>query len=236
MRNFCTISITTFALLMTSTASALLSDGLYKLNNHPDGGAQPPLYGLRLDGLDGGGGSRIFTFDFEDARSAMYMDLDTANSSIRIYGQVWGGRDIGMTYDPTMSGLWDVDFTYTMNIGTGNFDNDSRDEVYVNPDSPLNAGSITPLFTAGTFTTGNAILLTDKDNGKFAFQIDTNHRGAGNTYSGWGWMNHEVGGLDNHIAASDWLFTVGNEVPVPGAALLAALGLSLVGTIKRRFA
>lgn len=234
MKTFLTLTLSAIALAWGTTASAaVLADGIYQLGNHPDGQARPPVYGLRLDGLDGNNSS-IFTFDFTDDAAdsaddgaAMFMDVDTANSRIRIWGTAYGGLDVGSAYDGTVSGLWDIDFTYSANITVGG-------NIVVGPDSPSNDGTITSQFTAGTFTAGNAIRLVDKaDNTGISFEIDTNHRGFSG-FSGWGWMNHEVGGLDTHIAASDWLFTVGPSVPVPGALLLGALGLSLIGAVKRR--
>ena len=37
----------------------------FELKNHPDGGARPPLYGMRLDGLITGTSSEVWTFSFE---------------------------------------------------------------------------------------------------------------------------------------------------------------------------
>jgi len=227
MKVFRTLTITTIALLLmgTTASAAILADGIYTLGNHPDGDKVPPLYGLRLDGL---GGSGIYTFDFENNGAAMYMDLDTAGSSIHIYGTVFGGLDTGSGYDGTLSGLWDVDFTYSTNITTSN----GYVEVTLKDDTNNN-GSITPLFSAGAFTDGTAIGLWSWSDGTNVFVIDTNHRGVSG-YSGWGWLAYDD--PDTHVVASDWLFTVGDRVPVPGAVLLGAIGLSLIGTLKRRFA
>lgn len=229
-----TLALSTIALMMmgTTASAAVLADGLYKLGNHPDGSAAPPLYGLRLDGLGTGGVSGIYTFDFENNGAAMYMDLDVANNSIHIYGQVYGGLHSGSTWNATESGLWNVDFTYTTGItSTGQIEVNGKDDVN-------NYGSITPLFTGGAFTNGTAIGLwtwpmpyPDGLN----FTLDTGHRGFAG-FSGWGWLSYGDSAPGTHKDASDWLFTVGDKIPVPGAVLLGTIGLSLIGVLKRRFA
>ena len=87
-------------------------DGTYRLHSHPDGGARPPLYGLRLDGLDGDasvdnyGNARgsIFTFDFDHVdelgrQAMMLMTVDQGGGEIHIRGTMYGGRNEGDGYD-----------------------------------------------------------------------------------------------------------------------------------------
>jgi hypothetical protein len=83
----------------------VVPNGTYSLGNHRNGGAAPPLYGLRLDRLIGGDTNHIFTFDFEgdagdtnDDGAAMFITIDLdlgdlTNSSINIIGTVYFGRD-----------------------------------------------------------------------------------------------------------------------------------------------
>lgn len=227
MKNFCTAAITT--LLLTSTVSAgLLADGIYELNNHPDGSAAPPLYGLRLDGLDGSNSD--FTFDFETNGAAMFMDVDVAAGTIRIFGQAFGGKNQGSTYAANGAGLWDIDFTYAAGVQVNGM------TIEVAPPTPAsNNGTITFLDAGDSIFAQNQVidLFAYETNNGTAFLIKEGHRGFAG-HSGFGWLAH--GTSTNNVKASDWLFTVGREIPVPGAALLAALGLSLVGTLKRRFA
>lgn len=242
LRNFL---LGTLCLSLTSTAwagFAVLDNGLYRLGNHPDGSARPPLYGLRLDGLDGS--NRDYTFDFEDdandsadngAGMFMQVNLDMnnmANSSIRIYGQVYGGRNAGSGYDSVGVGLWQIDFTYGANLQVG-----GNGRIFVSPQASAdNNGFIKPLFSDSLFD-GSSIGLWDYITGGQGetFILNTGHRGYAGI-SGWGWLSHGTEG--NHVDASDWLFTVNQNripvVPVPGAGLLGVIGLSLVGYLKRQ--
>lgn len=229
----------------SATADPVLANGIYVLGNHPDGGAQPPLYGLRLDGLGSGG---VYTFDFsddvadnDDDGAGMLMNLmvdtsDPTNSSIRIHGTVFGGLNSGSGYGTDGVGLWDVDFTYGLTDGSGiQVAGDGR--IFVQPENNTqNNGTITPLFTDTLFTSGTPIALVDFINppSGTVFNLNTGHRGFAGV-SGWGWLTH---GSDpnNHISASDWLFTVDpTPIPAPGAAFLAAFGMAAVGMVKRRF-
>lgn len=209
-----------------AASGAVLATGSYYLANHPDGNARPPLYGLRLDELyNATSGHDIFTFDFEHPSSVMIMDFTA--TTIRIHGVTWGGRDTGTGYAAdAYQGLYTVDMLY--NVGVMGVPGD--DDVWVNGPNHANTGFIlTPL--------GDTIPLWD-ERGGFGYSLrigdendDAGHRGFEGV-SGWGWLNH--GSPDHHVAASDFLFTVGAPVPAPGAAgLLAAGALILTGRRRR---
>ncbi len=216
-------------LLATSFASAaVIAPGSYRLSNHPDGNQAPPYYGLRLDELFNLTSNHdVFTFDFNRAGTAMYLDYN--GSSIHIYGRAFGGRDTGSGYSSTNSGFWDIDFTYATVVPVP-----GDDDLWVTPPQTPNTGSIryntstsvNPVQNA-TFAAAGAIPLYDYP-GSFPYTFrlgdennDLGHRGFSGI-SGWGWLNHRVS--NTHVSASDWLFTM-NPVPLPGGVLLAALGL-----------
>ncbi len=96
----------------TAAHAASLADGFYRLLNHPDGAAAPPLYGLRLDGLIGPDISSIFTFSFEGNGAHMQMEflLEGAKGTVHIFGKAFGGKDVGDSYENPV--LWDIDFNY----------------------------------------------------------------------------------------------------------------------------
>lgn len=56
-----------------ATHASAISIGTYNLHNHPDGSANPPAYGLRLDGLLTGNTNEEYTFDFDHVDSAMTL-------------------------------------------------------------------------------------------------------------------------------------------------------------------
>jgi hypothetical protein len=196
--------------------SALVVPGLYQLHNHTDGAARPPMYGLRLDELfNSTPGHDIFTFDFDHAMSDMKM-MVTA-STIQIFGKTWGGRDAGGAYAAeATTGLYHVNFTYSVGVGMAPGD----DDMWVAYGGPMmqNSGTITtPLATV--------IGLVDKQQGNYYFRLgdednDAGHRGF-NGISGWGWLNHGPTGSP-HVADSDWLFTA-ELIPSPGSLALAGL-------------
>ena len=197
--------------------------GTYQLHNHPDGAAQPPLYGFRLDELfDVTGGHDIFTFDFDHASSQMYLAYN--GTSIHIYGQAFGGLDTGNTYgNAAYTGVAQIDFWYTVGVGLAGGD----DDLIVSAAPGVNTGTITFL--------GSTINLFDSPMGGYSFRFgdtddDNGHRGF-NGISGWGWVDHHVQG--QHIASSDWLFTA-QLIPLPPAALLGVAGLGLVAAVRRR--
>ena len=214
----------------------VLQTGTYRLHNHRAGGQAPPAYGLRLDGLDGTRNpANIYSFDFDNAQSDMRMTLDLTAKTVRIFGTVYGGRDVGTTYEnPSMGrvGLWQVDFLYDTNVMV-----QTSGRIVVSRFSNLNTGYIRPLFTSNVnaFRGNPQIALVDYNSVATApsFLLGLNHRGNPGA-SGWGWLNHSG---QSHVAASDWLFEVDPNpipIPAPGAASLAMLGLSLAGALRRR--
>ncbi|MGE0482042.1 MAG: hypothetical protein AB7Q17_16390 [Phycisphaerae bacterium] len=210
-----------------ASASATLAPGRYVLRNHPDGAERPPLYGLRLDELyNATSGHDVFTFDFENTASAVFLDYD--GSTVRIFGRSFGGRDVGSAYaNDSYRGLYDIDFTYAVGVGLATGD----DDVWVDGPNHANTGSIRG-------PNGALIGLWDERGGNpYSFRLgdennDLGHRGFAGT-SGWGWLNH--GSADRHVYSSDFIFTVGAQViPEPGAALLGVLGLGAAAALRRR--
>ncbi len=197
---------------------SLLAGGIFPLANHPDGNAAPPLYGFRLDGLDGVSGHR-FTFDFEGPGANMIMDFEGVDGILRIFGTAFGGRIENHAYvDPQ---LWEIDFLYTKMILDGG-------RLVSDPTSATNIGTIIPGAVSpsgGGSTAGAPIDLIDYfGTHPFTFALEENHRGFDGV-SGFGWLNHSGAGLDNHVASSDWLFTV---IPEPRTDALLLVGLAAV--------
>ncbi len=202
----------------SGASAAIITEGTYRLHNHPDGSARPPLYGMRLDELFNATGDHdIFTFDFDDAVSDMKMTYD--GSSIHIFGQAWGGRDIGGAYAAeATTGVYTIDFTFLLGVAPVPGD----DDVWVNGPDMSNSGSIQP-------PVGPLVNLVDKRIGDYSFRLgdednDAGHRGHPGI-SGWGWMVHHPES-QGHIGASDFLFTA-ELIPAPGAAgLIGLIGLA----------
>lgn len=140
----------------------------WDLFNHPDGGASPPPYGLRLDNIFGASG--VWTFSFEDVDNDGTPDAAIGNpftntstvtmtlfddDSLNINGQVFGGKtNSGSGY--TAGGLWNLDFTYTNVTVTGDA---SSDFVPVQVDTGTDGlGTLTALSNAGTIVTAGEFL------------------------------------------------------------------------------
>ena len=215
-------------LLMSGPASAgmiLPTDVRLQLLDHPDGNAAPPTYGLRLDELiNVTPGHDRFTFSFEHPQALMQMMLTEVGAgefSIHIWGTAFGGLVVNNEYDPLLSGLVEIDFTYMLAHLV-----DGDDDLIVTTPSFMNAGSI--MFD------GSTIDLFDRANSEgFSLRLgneddDQGHRGF-DGISGWGWLDHGEAGT--HFVASDWLFTV---VPTPGPTALMAIAAALFARARRR--
>lgn len=220
MRTFAAASVLTG--MVCAASGATIVPGTYELFNHPDGNAAPPSYGLRLDGLTGGGSSDVFTFDFEHPDAGMMLTYDDTAGTIRIFGSAFGGLNAGSGY-AAGAGLWQIDVTMT-GIATVPAD----DDLWSTADA-MAIGNITspsmvdyPLFTE---TGGNpySFRLGDEDD-------DLGHRGALGV-SGWGWINHND--PDTHVYASDWLFRMAED-PVPAPATVLLLGVGGAAATRRR--
>lgn len=213
-------SILSAGLMAASTMANAVAIGTYNLHNHPDGSANPPPYGLRLDGLITGNQNDTYTFDFDHVDSAMLMTYD--GLTVTISGQAYGGQDVGGSYLAGTTAVWDINFVY--NVGVGQPGDGGLDDVKVLADHQ-NYGTISS--SLGSYE------LADKAQNGLSFQLgDENgggHRGF-NGISGWGWLKTGedcVGGTDcENLPYSDWLFTA-TPVPVPAAAWL--FGSALVG-------
>lgn len=191
--------------------------GLYRLHDHPDGNAAPPLYGAKLNDLyDVTADVDTFTFDFDHAGMAMYMDY--TGSVLHIYGTAFGGRDVGSDFaNDKYRGVYTFDFVYKFGVTHAPGDDDLLVDL---PLSKYNYGHVvTPL--------GDTILLRDGhySDGQPDFRFgdednDQGHRGFAGL-SGWGWIFHARPGQDyTYVQDSDWLFT-GALIPTPGAISLA---------------
>jgi len=232
-------------LFATSTFASIQK---FRLFDHPNGGAADPTYGLRLDNLLSMDGE--YTFSFDQPNAAMFLEYDSTAETIRIFGQAFGGLDIGSVWDPDYATLWDIDFTYTANVS---LDTDGNgDDFVVNPDNPNNSGTITAaIVTSATsaINQGDSYSLVDfnGDPSKgFSFKfndIDQHRIDAGpdndGRFVGWGWVNHSD---EPHVAASDWLFT-GIAIPEPTTFAVpepttfivwSLLGLTSSGIVYRR--
>ncbi len=219
MRKPALLLFATLTLLpLAAAASPIQANQKLRLHNHPDGNAAPPGYGLRLDGLVTGDSGDVYTFDFDDPRSSMYLHYDDVAGSIEIEGSTWGGLDVGTTYAGGGE-LWNVHFEYASVVDYGSY-------LEVAPGGG-NMGYIENALSGDHYD-----LIDFAGKHSYSFRIKLAHRGAGP--AGLGWMNHETGGLDTHLYASDWLFVVGKPVPEPTAAVLFGAGCLVFARAARR--
>lgn len=200
----------------------------YRLHNHPDGVKAEPYYGLRLDGLLTLDDDDVYTFDFDAPESAMFMDV--SSTSIHIYGQAFGGRDVGDHYSFRSAGVWLIDFLYDTGVGLVGGDGGFPDIRVTGGCSMSNSGTIQKTFGRNR----NPIPLVDKCNMQgFSFQFGDENGGGHRNFdglSGWGWLNHN--GLP-HMESSDFLFTA-EKIPEPTSLALLCTGLPLLMSRRRR--
>lgn len=216
------------AMVVVAASRADVPNGLYNLHNHPGGGINPPPYGARFDEVyDATPEHDYITLDFAGPGSAAFMTV--TDTTIRIFGQSFGGRDLGDVYaNDIYRGVYTFDFLYTIGVGPVPGD----DDRWVNGPNNSNFGSITG---PGGLATRN---LVDERNQGFSLRLgdednDLGHRGIPGI-SGFGWLSYVVpGGPPVHVAESDWLF-MATLIPSPGAAgVLGAFGLVVVGRRRR---
>lgn len=217
------------AFTVSSALATPLAGGIYRLYNHPDGNEAPPLYGARFDELfNATSGHDVFTLDFN--HSGSYVTLTLGSGVATISGTAWGGRDVGGAY-ATDSYLGFYTFTMTYSLGLGLVPGD--DDYWVNTTNHVNTGSITAP------NTSTVQLVDERGANPFSLRIgnednDLGHRGF-NGISGWGWMSYRLAtGAIVHEESTDFLFTVGERVPTPGATSLLAIGGVLMGRRRRR--
>ena len=220
--------------LAAVAASASAANTVLQLSDHPDGTANPPAYGLRMDGLFGGmaganGGITSFSFDhFGDV--LMTVNDDGSTITMNIAGTVYGGEDVGATYG-FGEGAYEIDFTYNFNVvaqGTG---------WTVSPSNSGNHGTITSLGN-GDVPMGTEFNFYDFSGNSFLFLQD-DHRLAGRSQAGqgfWvgrGWNTMAADGRETP-GTQDWLF-LGQMIPTPTAVAFGAFGLAgVAGTSRRR--
>ncbi|PCJ22590.1 MAG: hypothetical protein COA96_13965 [SAR86 cluster bacterium] len=86
----------------------------FDVTNKAPGALANPDYGLRLDDLFTSPTNSNWTFSFDSSDGAsVQMDVDTDNSTVRIYGTVFGGRDVGSAWDSGTTASWELDFLYS---------------------------------------------------------------------------------------------------------------------------
>lgn len=102
------------AALAAITPSVFAGVITFDVTNKAPGALADPDYGLRLDDLFTSPTNSHWTFDFNNtAGTSVQMDVDTDNSTVRIYGTVFGGRDTGSTWDSSTTAYWELDFLYS---------------------------------------------------------------------------------------------------------------------------
>ncbi len=111
------ISLPVLALTLLFSANAPADIFSFDLSNKAPGAQNPPDYGLRLDDLFTSPTASIWTFSFDQTDGAsVRMDVDTTASTVRIFGTVVGGLDVGTVWQADTIASWDLDFLYDTNI------------------------------------------------------------------------------------------------------------------------
>lgn len=205
--------------------AATITSGVYTLANHPDGAEAPPYYGLRLDELYNATPAHdVFSFDFEHPQSSVVLVYNSVAQTIRIFGNAYGGRDVGGSYaNDAYLGVYHFDFLYNQGVGLVPGD----DDIWSNTANHANSGYIqTPL--------SDTIGLVDEwMDYSFRFGDENNdagHRGFAGI-SGWGWLSYGFAPPYQHVEFSDWLFTA-TLIPEPSTAALAAI--AALAILRRR--
>lgn len=235
-----------------AAGAAVIATHSYALFSHPDGLEAPPIYGLRIDGIERyltgqGGSSDAWTFAFTSVSATVTIHDDPSLNAFHIAGVGEGGRDSG-------GGQWaafgDVSFEFTYTGFTAGAPFDPLD-----PNIQITAGGAGPsgkglgsltfeesVLNIAAGSTAGLIAWGDSAGVLFNF-ISNNHRlnCPASEFCGfpvgWGWLG--LTGISSqpfHTSFQDFLFTsqYTADVPLPATALLLIVGLSGVGFARRR--
>lgn len=209
----------------------------FKLFDHPDGSDNPPPYGLRMDGIFGDGATTTFSFD--TAEGVVLTVTDTTDQvggsiTINISGVVFGGRDIGSSYDLAHAGTgkYALNYTYSFNVvteGTG---------WRVDPQHVNNGGSLNAIDVNGDEANFQFNIFEEPATGNPFKFLQDDHRLAGESEAGqgfWvgrGWHTYVQG--QGVAGTQDFLFIGTMMVPLPTPMALSAAGLLTVALVRRR--
>ncbi len=221
------------ALAAASVVAASAHAATYKLADHPDGTANPPPYGLRLDGLFASAGQNgTTTFSFDAFGDTIMKVIDTGSGTkITITGTVYGGRDTGtgLGYG---EGAYAFSFTFMENV-VNEVNGHSVTAI-----SAMNSGSLVALGDNNGVAMGTTYNLFENSNGTHTFQFLTDgHRLAGtelegrtDIFVGRGWL----GVQGNSTSGTRDLLFVGQVIPSPLAGGIAGVGLMGLAARRRR--
>ncbi|GER00262.1 hypothetical protein JCM17845_08850 [Iodidimonas gelatinilytica] len=257
MKAIASTIIAAMACLGIATASdadaTIITSHSYTLFSHPDGDQAPPIYGLRLDGIEryltgSGRVSDSWTFAFDTVTADVVLHDDPLLNTFSITGTGIGGLDVGGGSHVASSAV-SFNFTYTGFDAAADFDP-------LNPDitisdtgrgaSEKGFGSITFEQSVLGIDAGTSVgLIAWGDNSGRLFSFQSNNHRLDCPQSehcgfpvGWGWMG--LTGLTAspfHTTSQDWLFAsryVVTQVPLPQTALFLLVGLAGVFSLRRR--
>ena len=118
LRVFAACGLALFLTAGPALGGLVLTPGTYILEDHPDGTAGPPSYGLRLDELiDVTPGHDVFTFSFDAPGTDMRIDITSVGTDeyeLHIYGTAFGGLVENNEYIADFTSGVEIDFVYTM--------------------------------------------------------------------------------------------------------------------------
>ena len=213
----------------------------YNLSNHPGSGdgldnETTTQFGLRLDGLLGGGENENYVFDFDHASSSMQLVWDDVAQTIVISGTAFGGVDdglgglVGGTTD-----VWTIDMTYDEvvpgDIGPvgGTFD-----DHLVGNTGPNTGTLSSTLFGDFTLVDHYSVFI----GAGFVFGDNPDVSQGFGVLSGWGWLDYcnSTSCTPSSVASgftNDWIFEA-TVVPVPAAVWLFGSGLIGLIAVARR--
>ncbi len=192
-----------------------IDPGIYRLSNHSSTEAEPLPYGLRFTEM-----MDVYNFSFDEPGADVFLDYDGVD--IRIHGKVWGGVEVGGSYNAPK--FWEMDLYYNNQIAAAAGDDDLIVQAGAGHTATVTRMSDSLEVTLSDYEGGVEYVLRLGDD-----DDDLGFEGV-EGLSGWGWLHHPL----SSTATEPELKFSAVAIPEPKIYLMLGGFLIFVAAAKRQ--